>query len=106
MDEAVRRAQSVLPVGIDRNTREPVTLDRALAEPGIVAGQDELTTDERISLVRRRWEAGEWVDVLVCDQEVDLARGIAELQAQSPIGRDLMHATERAMEMVLEDARA
>lgn len=106
MDESVRRAQSVLPVGIDRVTREPVTLGRALAEPGVLADTYELTTDERVAVVRRRWEAGTWLDVLVCDDEIDLARGIAELEAQSPIGKDLMRATERAIEMVLEDARA
>jgi hypothetical protein len=106
MDESVRRAQSALPVGIDRVTRELVTLDRALAEPEVLAGRDELTLDERMAVVRRRWQAGAWLDVLVCDDEVDLERGIAELEAQSPIGKDLMHATERAIEMVLEDARA
>jgi hypothetical protein len=75
MDESVRRAQSVLPVGIDRVTREPVTLGRALAEPGVLAGTDELTTDERVA-------------VLTCGDEIDLARGIAELEAQSPSARD------------------
>jgi len=106
MDEAVLRAQSLLPVGIDKKTRDHVTLDRALAEPHVLARLDEMTTGERVALARSRWQAGEWVDVLICDQHVDLARGIAELEAQSPIGVDLMHVTERAIEMVLQDARA
>jgi hypothetical protein len=106
MNEASWHAQSRLPVGIDRATRELVPLDQALAEPEALAGTGELTIDERMRLVRARWEAGQWLDVLSCDEEIDLARGIAELQAQTSIGKDLMWAAERAIEMVLEDARA
>ncbi len=104
MDEMVRRAQSVIPVAVHRATREVVTLDGALAEPGMLAGPAELTVGERVGLVRQRWEAGEWADLLVCHDQVDLARAKAELAAQSDLGRELMRITERAIEMVLEDA--
>jgi len=104
MDEMVSRAQLAIPVGVHRATRQVVTLAAAQAEPGMIAGPAELTAGERMALVRQRWEAGEWFDLMVGHDRVDLARAKAELAAQSDLGRELMRITERAIEMVLEDA--
>lgn len=105
MDQAVRDRQFVLPAGIDRETRQPVTLERVLEQPDTLAAPEEVSTREWIALVRARWEAGEWFDIIYCQDEVDLATAIAELEAQSAMGRDLLRITKRAIEMVLEDAR-
>jgi hypothetical protein len=106
LDEAVWRAQAGLPVGIDRRTRRLVSLERALAEPEALAAPGELTVAERAMLARTRWEAGDWSDVFYCGTFVDLQRAVAELEQRSPLGLDLLQTTERAIEMVLEDASA
>ena len=103
MREAVRQAQLALPTAIDRTTRQPMTLDRALREPDAVADTESLSDQERAALVRARWEAGAWSDVFYCDQFVDLRRAVAELEAGTVMGTDLRDITERAIQMVLED---
>lgn len=105
MDEAVRARQLGLPAGIDRETRQPVTLERVLDRPDTLAAPEEVSTQEWIGLVRARWEAGEWSDLLYGHEEVDLAAAVTALDAQSAMGRDLLQITQRAIEMVLEDAR-
>lgn len=105
MNEAVRRRQLKLPAGIDGQTRQPVTLERVLEQPDTLAAPEEVSTREWIALVRARWEGGEWSDILYCDKEVDLTTAIAELEAQSAVGRDLLQIAKRAIEMVLEDVR-
>lgn len=106
MDDAARRRQFPLPVGLDRDTREPLSLERALEAPDALVTGEELEEDERTALVRARWEAGEWSDLLYCDQPVDLERATRELEERTELGRDLLRIGERAIEMALEDARA
>jgi hypothetical protein len=95
--------QRPLPVGFDRRTRKLVSLEQAMADPGCLVPRSRLTRSERNALVRRRWGLGEWVDLLSCDQRVDLRRGIAELEKGTKIGRDLLRVTEGAIDMLLED---
>jgi hypothetical protein len=106
MEEAARRAQLRLPAGIDRGTRQTVTLERVLAEPEAIASKSELSAQERIGLVRSRWEAGAWSNIVYCDTAVDLTHAVGELTAQSKLGRDLQQCAERAIEMAVEDVQA
>jgi hypothetical protein len=103
MGKRMRTTQMRFPVAIDSVTREPMTLERALADPGRIAGRGELTERERIALVRARWEAGAWFDLFYCDQLVDLPRALAELKAGTTMGRELQRITERAIEIVFEE---
>jgi hypothetical protein len=91
-----------LPAGYDSEGRL-VTLREILAQ-GVVAEPQTLTRPERNALVLARWEAGEWSDVLICGELITLDRAIRELEGQTEIGEDLLSTSERALEMVLEDA--
>lgn len=104
MDEKVKRVQFVISVWDSSCDTGRGDAERALAEPEMLADRAEPTVGERMAQVRSRWEAGEWVDLVVCHDQVDLARAKAELAAQSDLGQELMRITERAIEMVLEDA--
>jgi hypothetical protein len=105
MDDAAWRIRAVLPVGINRVTRETMTLDEASAVPEAVARAGELTAPERVRLAEARWDAGAWADVMISGETIDLARARAELAAGSELGMRLLRVSERAMEMALEDAR-
>jgi hypothetical protein len=105
MDEAAWRVRAVLPVGINRVTRETMTLHEANAAPETIAQPAELTGPERVRLVGARWDAGGWADVMISGETIDIARAKAELAAGSELGTRLLQVSERAMEMALEDAR-
>ncbi|MFI9275229.1 hypothetical protein ACIGXM_31635 [Kitasatospora sp. NPDC052896] len=102
MDEAVRNRLLGLPSGIDRRTRQPVPLERVLGQPETVAAPQTVSTEEWIALVRARWLAGEWHDILYGHTEVDLTTAIAELEAQSAMGKDLLEIVQGAIEMSVE----
>lgn len=97
--------QRPLPVGVDRASREPISLERALAEPERLAPLAEMTLAERSAMVRARWAAGEWADLEICGESVDVDRAMRELEAQTSLGMLLLEIGEGAVEMVLEDAR-
>ncbi|MFA4928722.1 MAG: hypothetical protein WC558_09400 [Patulibacter sp.] len=97
--------QQSLPVGVDRTSREPISLEQALAAPERLAPIAEMTLAERSAMVRARWAAGEWTDLDVCGESVDADRAVRELEARTPLGMLLLELGEGAVEMVLEDAR-
>lgn len=106
MNPAALQRHLGLPVGVHRETREPLTLAEAVSEPAALARRDEMTMGERTAVVRRRWEAGEWSDMVYgTDGVIDLPRAVRELESGSDMGQHLLRIGERAMEMALEDAR-
>lgn len=101
-DAFLRHAQ--LPIGLHRENEQVVSLAESLADPGVIARPDDLTIEQKIRLVRARWEAGEWSDIIYgTDGLVDLSRALTELQAQSDMGKHLLAVELRAIEMVQED---
>jgi hypothetical protein len=101
-DAFLRHAQ--LPIGLHRENGQAVSLAESLADPDAIARPDDLTIEQKVRLVRARWEAGEWSDIIYgTDGLVDLGRALKELEAQSDIGRHLLAVEMRAIEMVQED---
>jgi hypothetical protein len=96
-----------LPAGVDRNSGEVVSLADSLDHPAEVVSANNLTEAQKIALVRARWLAGEWSDIVYDDMGlIDRDRALRELEAQSDIGRHLMGVELRAIEMAREDAAA
>ncbi|MFB7667743.1 hypothetical protein ACFC1R_28090 [Kitasatospora sp. NPDC056138] len=67
-----------------------------------MAAPQTVSAEEWIALVRARWSAGEWDDILYGHAEVDLTTAIAELEAQSVMGKDLLRIMQDAIEMSVE----
>jgi hypothetical protein len=103
MKEAVRTRQLGLPASVNPEDGRLLTLAEVLANPSATKVED-LPVEHLISLVRARWKAGEWVDVIWgTDGLIELDRGIEELEKQTDMGKAMMQVSLRALEMVHED---
>ena len=103
MKEAARNTQLGLAASVNPEDGRLLTLAEVLANPSATKVED-LPVEHRISLVRARWKAGEWVDVIWGpDGLITLDRGIEELEKQSDMGKAMMKVGLRALEMVRED---
>jgi len=96
-----------LSAGLHRETGALLSLAECLANPTVVVEPSALTAEQKIALVKARWLAGEWSDVVSgTDGLIDLDRALRELEAQSDVGRRLIAIDLRSLEMVHEDADA
>jgi hypothetical protein len=96
--------QARLPISLHRETQQVVSLADSIANPDAIARSGELTVKQKIRLVRARWEAGGWSDIIYgTDGLVDLDMAIREIEAQSDMGKHLLAVAMRAIEMVQED---
>jgi hypothetical protein len=93
-----------LPAGVHRISGEILSLAQCHADPDTVAEIGSLSEQQKSDLVRARWLAGEWSDILYGTAGlITLDRALQELEARSDIGRDLMAITLRSIEMAHED---
>jgi hypothetical protein len=94
-----------LPAAVNRSSGEVVPLSYTLDHPADVVSTDSLTEAQKIALIRARWLAGEWSDIVYDHMGlIDRDRAVRELEAQSDIGRHLMAVELRAIEMARQDA--
>lgn len=97
--------QGPLPVSVNRHTGALLSLAEWRADPDVAADPAKLSLEEQIALVRARWQAGAWHDMIYgTEGEVDLERAVRELEARSEMGRHLLAIGLRAIEMACEDA--
>ena len=107
MHPLVKERQRSLPVGVHSKTRAVVTLQEVEDALDQLAGHDALSPAEKVALVSARWRAGDWQDVTHgTEGEVDLDRALAEVAAGSDLGKQLLNAGLRAIEMLREDLAA
>lgn len=107
MTPAALARHLALPADVDRSSGEVVSLAYGLDHPADVVSHGSLTPAQKIALVRARWLAGEWNDIIYDHMGlVDRDRAMCELEAQSDMGRHLMAIELRAIEMAREDAVA
>lgn len=107
MTSVAKTWHASLPAGVHRTTGAILSLAECQADPAAVVEHSALTEEQKIALVRARWLAGEWKDVLYgTDGLIDRDRALRELLARSDIGRHLMATELRAIEMVHEDTAA
>jgi hypothetical protein len=105
MHAAALARHAMLPAAVHRDTGKILSLSDALADPHAVARHTDLTAAQKIALVRARWEAGEWSDIIYGnDGHVDRSRAIRELEQQTEMGNHLMDVELRAIEIAKEEA--
>jgi hypothetical protein len=91
---------------VHRESGKLLTLAEWLGDPEAALRPAELTTEQQIALVRARWLAGEWQDIVYgTEGSIDRDRAIKELESQSDTGRHLMAIGLRAIEMAHESTR-
>ncbi len=96
-----------LPAGVDRATGALVSLQQVLRAPASAAPNRDLPAAQAIALIKARWLAGEWSDLVYSSYGlIDRDRAIRELESQSELGRRLMALALRAIEMAREDVAA
>jgi hypothetical protein len=90
---------------VHRDSGTLLSLAETIANPAAVAGESELTTSQKIALVKARWLAGEWNDIIYGTEGlIDRDRAVRELEAQTDMGRHLMAVGLRSIEMARDAA--
>lgn len=94
-----------LPAGLHKASGAVLTLAECRRDPSAVLTPAQLSVAQKIALVKARWLAGEWSDIVYgTEGTIDRDKAIRELEAQSDIGRHLMEIELRAIEMTHEEA--
>jgi hypothetical protein len=94
-----------LPAGVHRDSGTLLSLAEMIANPAAVAGESELTISQKIALVKARWLAGEWSDIIYGTEGlINRDRAVHELEAQTDIGRHLMAVELQSIEMARDAA--
>src|SRR4051794_17008393 len=80
-----------LPAGIHKDTGAILSLNECRGNPTYAVASLDMTTEQKIAMVKARWLAGEWGDLVYgADGLIDRERAIRELETQTEIGRRLM----------------
>lgn len=92
-----------LPAGVARSSDRILTLAECQQNQDAVVPLAQLSLAQKIALVKARWLAGEWTNIVYGTVgEIDRDRAIRELDAQSDMGLRLMEIELRAIEMTHE----
>lgn len=105
MVRAALERHLLTPAAVNRETGALLSFDTALAQPDAVADLAALPVDKQVELVKARWLAGDWEDLIYGTAGlIDRNRAIAELEARSAIGLDLLAVELEALRLLYEDA--
>ncbi len=91
------------PVGFHRETGQLALLKDVIHQTESLHPVEKLDDRQRAELVVERWKAGEWSDLYVGRELVDLERALKEVTNNTEIGQGLIKTSIRAVEMMLED---
>jgi hypothetical protein len=95
-----------LPVGYHKESKEMVPLRTVVDQLNDLELIRNLDKSQQENLVVERWKAGGWLDIIISDELITMARGIKEVQENTEQGQDLVKIYIRAIEMTLESLAA
>ncbi len=91
------------PIGFHKDTGQLILLKDIIDNTGQLNPLKKLNSKQKIDLVVERWKAGEWSDLFVGHEFIDLKRALEEVAKNTTIGQGLIKNGVRAVEMLLED---
>jgi hypothetical protein len=105
-DRLNEKGLTELPVGYHKESNALVRLGEVMDRLSELRPVDELDQSQRAALVVARWKAGGWADMVYGHELITMDRAISEVDGNTPLGRDLVAISLRAIEMMLEDLSA
>lgn len=91
------------PIGFHKDTGQLILLKDIIDNTEKLNPLEKLDSKQTIELVIERWKAGEWSDLFIGNEFIDLKRALKEVSDNTAIGQGLIKNGVRAVEMLLED---